>query len=339
MGDPSGIGPEISLKAVSDPAVLAVCRPFVAGDEGVLRRDAALLGLELPFHVAEPSASPLPYREGHVNVIRSSRLDLSSVRHGEVVAASGDAAFQAVRTVIELAMDDRLDATVTAPIHKESINLAGHRYAGHTEIYADLTGTDHVAMLLADGDFRVIQVTTHVSLRRACDLITEDRVLRVIELLHGACLQFGEESPRLAVCGLNPHASDGGLFGDEEERHIIPAIRAAQAKGILAEGPFAADTIMSKVAGGFYAGVVAMYHDQGHIPFKLKGFVWDREKGAWGDIRGVNITLGIPIIRVSVDHGTAFDIAGRGIASCESLKHALEYAVRMSRHRISARTP
>lgn len=332
MGDPSGIGPEICVKSVTDDTVIRQCRPVIVGSAEVLRRAAALLGSDMPVHfIGEvPDAG---FREGAINIYDIGDIDHQKVKFGDISVESGKAAFQAVKNVISLALEGRIDATVTAPIHKESLNLAGHKYAGHTEIYADLTGSKQVAMLLADGDFRVIHVSTHVSLRQACDRVKKDRVLHVIRLLQDACRQFGVDKPRLAVCGLNPHASDGGLFGDEEDKEIIPAINQAKKEGILVDGPFAADTIISKVVGGFFDGCVAMYHDQGHIPFKVKGFVWDRETGNWGKIRGVNITLGIPIIRVSVDHGTAFDIAGKGIASCESMVHAIEYAVRMVKHK------
>ncbi len=335
MGDPSGIGPEICVMSVVNEAVIGQCRPVIVGVAEIIRRAAALLGSDRPVH----NTGEIPdagFREGAINVCGIGGIDYEEVKYGEISVTSGNAAFQSVKKVIELAMDGRIDATVTAPIHKESLNLAGHRYAGHTEIYSDLTGSKQAAMLLADGDFRVIHVSTHVSLRQACDRVKKDRILYVIRLLHNACRQFGVERPRLAVCGLNPHASDGGLFGDEEAKEITPAINRANKEGMLVEGPFAADTIMSKVAGGFFDGCVAMYHDQGHIPFKVKGFVWDREAGTWGKIRGVNITLGIPIIRVSVDHGTAFDIAGKGIASCESMMHAIDYAVRMSEHKKSS---
>jgi 4-phospho-D-threonate 3-dehydrogenase / 4-phospho-D-erythronate 3-dehydrogenase len=334
MGDPSGIGPEICVKSVTDDTVIGQCRPVIVGSAEILRRAAVLLGSDWPVHIIgeDPDTG---FRDGVINIYDVGGIDHEKVKFGEISVESGNAAFQAVKNVISLALDGRVDATVTAPIHKESLNLAGHKYAGHTEIYADLTGSKQVAMLLADGDFRVIHVSTHVSLRQACDRVKKDRILHVIHLLQDACRQFGVEKPRLAVCGLNPHASDGGLFGDEEDKEIIPAINQAKKEGILVDGPFAADTIISKVIGGFFDGCVAMYHDQGHIPFKVKGFVWDRETGNWGKIRGVNITLGIPIIRVSVDHGTAFDIAGKGIASCESMVHAIEYAVRMVKHKMS----
>ncbi|RMF59398.1 MAG: 4-hydroxythreonine-4-phosphate dehydrogenase PdxA, partial [Calditrichaeota bacterium] len=251
---------------------------------------------------------------------------------GQISAAAGDAAFQAVKKAIELALAGKIDAIVTNPIHKEALNLAGHHFAGHTEILAHFTRSKDVAMLLVHGNLRVIHVSTHVPLRRACDLVKKARVVRVIQLLHDACRRFGVKRPRIGVAGLNPHASDGGLFGKEEAEEILPAVQEAQAAGLDVEGPMPPDTLFAKAAGGFYDGVVAMYHDQGHIPFKLQTFTFD-DKRRVKAIRGVNITLGLPIIRTSVDHGTAFDIAGKGLANPETLIEAIEYAAKMAGNR------
>ena len=188
-------------------------------------------------------------------------------------------------------------------------------------------------MLLADENFRVIHVSTHVSLRKACDLCKKDRILEVISLLNDACMQFGIQKPRIAVAGLNPHAGENGLFGDEEITEIIPAIEAANKMGFLVEGPLPPDTMFVKAVQGKYDGCVAMYHDQGHIPFKLEGFKWDNEKQTMKSVKGVNITLGLPIIRASVDHGTAFEIAGQGIASADAMLVAIDYAIVMAKHR------
>lgn len=332
MGDPAGIGPEICAKAAVDKHVLSLCNPLIVGDASAIKRAAGIFGFSARV-LAVKDVNDAIYDGQTINVFDLGNAPAHEIEYGVIGVKAGNAAFEAVTGVIDLANKGLIDATVTAPIHKESINLAGHHFAGHTEIYAKYTGSPSVAMLLVDGDFRVIHVSTHVSLRKACDLVKKDRVLHVIRLMHDACRQFGIENPKIAVCGLNPHASDGGLFGTEEADEIIPAIEAARNEGINAEGPHPADTIFSKVAGGFYDGCVAMYHDQGHVPFKVKGFVWDQEAGGWSKIHGVNITLGIPIIRVSVDHGTAFDIAGKGIADHASMIHAIEYAVRMSNHK------
>lgn len=332
MGDPAGIGPEICVKAVSDAEVLKTCHPVIIGDAAAIQKAIHLTEIDKKILAIE-KISEVNFGGDQIHVFDLKNVNVDELEYGKVSANAGNAAFEAIKKVIELAMDGHIDATVTAPIHKESLNIAGHPFAGHTEIYAEHTGTDQVAMLLVDGDFRVIHVSTHVSLRDACDLVKKKRVRHVIQLLHDACIQFGIENPHLAVCGLNPHASDGGLFGYEEQEEITPAIDEAKQEGIHVEGPFAADTIFPKVAGGFFDGCVAMFHDQGHVPFKVKGFVWNKEGASWSKIQGVNITLGIPIIRVSVDHGTAFDIAGKGIASQESLVHAIEYAVKMSKNK------
>ena len=239
---------------------------------------------------------------------------------------AGNAAFEAVKKVIQFAMEKKIDATVTGPINKEAIHAAGHFFSGHTEIYAHYTGTKKYAMMLIEGNLRVVHVTTHVSMRQACDLIKKDRVMDVIQLADNACRKLGILNPKIGVAGLNPHASDGGLFGREEEKEITPAIREAKRNGIDVDGPISGDTLFSKARGGQYDIVVAMYHDQGHIPLKLLGFNWNEQLKKWDSVKGTNITLGLPIVRVSVDHGTAFDQAGNGTANEESLLNAIEHA-------------
>jgi 4-hydroxythreonine-4-phosphate dehydrogenase len=232
--------------------------------------------------------------------------------------------------VIELAMAGEIDATVTGPINKAAINAAGFHYAGHTEIYADLTKTRNYSMMLAEGNFRVAHVSTHVSLRVACERVKKERVLTVIRLAHAALRKLGIESPRLGVAGLNPHCGEGGLFGNEDDQEIAPAVAAARAEQIAAEGPLPADTVFSKMRGGMYDLVVVMYHDQGHIPTKLIGFQYDDKTGTWGQMAGVNVTLGLPIIRVSVDHGTAFGKAGEGRANPQSMIEAIKLAAKLA---------
>ena len=239
---------------------------------------------------------------------------------------AGNAAFEAVKKVIHFAMEKKIDATVTGPINKEAIHAAGHFFSGHTEIYAHYTGTKKYAMMLIEGNLRVVHVTTHVSMRQACDLIKKDRVMDVIQLADNACRKLGILNPKIGVAGLNPHASDGGLFGREEEKEITPAIREAKRNGIDVDGPISGDTLFSKARGGQYDIVIAMYHDQGHIPLKLLGFNWNEQLKKWDSVKGTNITLGLPIVRVSVDHGTAFDQAGNGTANEESLLNAIEHA-------------
>lgn len=227
-------------------------------------------------------------------------------------------------------MDHKIDATVTNALNKEAMNLAGHHYSGHTEIYADYTGTRKYTMMLAHENLRVVHVSTHVSLREACDRVKKDRILEVIRIAHQACRRLGISRPKIGVAGLNPHSGENGMFGREEIEEITPAIQAARDEGIQADGPVPPDTVFSKARGGWYDIVVAMYHDQGHIPLKVVGFVYNQEEQKWDAVAGVNITLGLPIIRASVDHGTAFDQAGTGLASELSLTNAMDYAIRMA---------
>lgn len=329
MGDPAGIGPEIAVKTFADPQLYTLCRPLLCGNVDVMRKAVTQLGLAIKIN-AVADVGEATFEQGTIDMVQVDG-DAEAVQQGTVSAQAGDMAFRAVAMAIGLAMDGKVDGTVTGPIHKESINLAGHHFSGHTEIYAHYTQTAKFAMLLADDHFRVIHVTTHVSLRQACDLIKTQRVLDVIRLMDNGLRQLGIESPRIGVAGLNPHSGDGGLFGDEDANEIAPAVVQAKAEGIIVDGPIPPDTLFALANGGKFDGCVAMYHDQGHIPFKLLGFQWDREKGTMKSVRGVNITLGLPIIRTSVDHGTAFEIAGKGIASPDALFHAIEYAVRLSK--------
>jgi len=240
---------------------------------------------------------------------------------------AGEASFQYVKKVIELALAGKVDATVTNAFNKEAINGAGHHYSGHTEIYAELTGTEKYTMMLAHENIRVVHVSTHISLREACDRVKKARVLEVIRIADQACKDLGITNPRIGVAGLNPHSGENGLFGYEEIEEIIPAIQVATQEGIHVDGPVPPDTIFSKARGGWYDIVVAMYHDQGHIPLKVVGFVYNQKASKWDAVSGVNITLGLPIVRASVDHGTAFDQAGKGMASELSLENAIEYGV------------
>ena len=273
------------------------------------------------------------FQVGTIDVYDMSLVNIADLKRGEVSEMSGNAAFQYVKKVIELAMSNEIDATVTNALNKEAINLAGHHYSGHTEIYADFTNTNKYTMMLAHENLRVVHVSTHVSLREACDRVKKDRVLEVIRIANQACKELGIENPKIGVAGLNPHSGENGMFGREEIDEIIPAINLANEEGINAEGPVPPDTVFSKARGGWYDIVVAMYHDQGHIPLKVVGFVYNQKEQKWDAVAGVNITLGLPIIRTSVDHGTAFDQAGKGIANELSLTNAIEYAIVMAGNR------
>ncbi|MDC7241039.1 MAG: 4-hydroxythreonine-4-phosphate dehydrogenase PdxA, partial [Spirochaetales bacterium] len=328
MGDPAGIGPEIIVKALTRESVWSQCCPVVVGDARVMEQAVRFLKSDLAVEkITEPEQAD-PGRKA-VYVYDLANADPADFTLGEVSVTGGTAAYRAVEKVIELAMKGAVAATVTAPINKEAINRAGFKYSGHTEIYAHYTGTSDYAMMLAHEDFRVIHVSTHVSLREACDRVSRKRVLDVISLADENLKKMGLPHPRIAVAGLNPHAGENGLFGREEIEEIAPAVESAKLAGIDASGPFPPDTIFSMAKGGMYDIVVVMYHDQGHIPLKLTGFIYDREAGKWQDVSGVNITLGLPIIRTSVDHGTAFDQAGKGTASSASMVNAIEYAVKL----------
>lgn len=329
MGDPSGIGPEIAVKALARSETYEICRPLIVGDANAVKDALRITGLDLTINPIA-AVKDARFRFGTLDVFDLNNVDMAKLQYGKVSAMSGHAAFEAVRKVIELALAKEIDATVTGPINKESINLAGHHYSGHTEIYADFTGTQDYTMMLAHENLRVVHVSTHVSLREACERVKKDRVLRVIKLAREACRKIGIAEPRIGVAGLNPHAGESGMFGREEIEEIIPAIQAAKALGIDADGPVPPDSLFSKAKGGLYDIVVAMYHDQGHIPLKVIGFNWNPAEQKWDSISGVNITLGLPIIRSSVDHGTAFGKAGKGTASELSLIHAVEYAVKMA---------
>jgi 4-hydroxythreonine-4-phosphate dehydrogenase len=310
MGDPAGIGPEIVAtffaSGVSTPAI-------VIGDVGSLERAAKALSLPLAVRPIQAPADAR-YAPGTMNVVAVSALP-ADLPLGVVDARAGQAAYDYITTAIDLALKGQIAGIVTAPIHKEALKAAGIPYPGHTEILADRSGTSDFAMMLANDELRVILVTIHVSLRSVPDMITKARVLKTIELAHAACLAYGIAKPRVAVAGLNPHAGEGGLFGHEEEAEITPAITEAIACGLDVSGPFAGDTVFMRARRGEFDIVVAQYHDQGLIPVKYMGIE-----------HGVNVTVGLPFIRTSVDHGTAFDIAGKGLADASSLAYAFEQA-------------
>lgn len=306
MGDPAGVGPEICLKAVADPALAGLARWILVGDERVLELAADITGVRLESAELR-----------HVDALAG----IGEFAFGRLDARCGAAAVEYVRVATEMCLRGEADGIVTAPLNKEAVTLTGRTFSGHTEYIAELCGAKESRMLLASERLATVHVTTHVPLREACGLDTA-RILRTIELGDEAMKLLGFSEPRIAVCGLNPHAGEHGLFGEEDERYIRPAIAAARERGIACSGPHAGDTIFLQAARGGYDLVVAMYHDQGHIPMKLIDF-----EGT------VNISLGIPIIRTSVDHGTAFDIAGKNQADPRSMKQAMRLAARMARTR------
>lgn len=342
MGDPAGNGPEITVKALSDPTLYDRCRPIVVGDYKMIEQAKGFVNH--PEITVNPvsSVAEAKFEAGTIDVYQLDLIeDVSKFQLATVSAEGGNAAFQSVKRLIELAMDGEVDATVTNALNKEAMNLAlapeGMHFDGHTEIYATYTGTKKYCMMLAHHDFRVAHVSTHVSLREACDRVKTPRVLEVIELANQAMLDLGIENPRVAVAGLNPHCGENGLFGREEIDEIAPAIEIAKARGINAIGPIPPDSVFSEMNGGWYDVTVCMYHDQGHIPTKVLGFVIDRATNQWKAVEGVNITLGLPIIRTSVDHGTGFALVGKGTSNELSLVNAIDYALRMAAGRAASK--
>ncbi|HRG23282.1 MAG TPA: 4-hydroxythreonine-4-phosphate dehydrogenase PdxA [Chitinophagaceae bacterium] len=332
MGDPASIGPEIGVKALLQENIHAICRPLLVGDAAVFQQIIDKLQLKAKLNAVSKVADAR-FELGTIDVYDLNITDISKLEFGKIDAMCGEASFQAVKKAIELAMAGEVDGTVTGPINKKSINEAGHHFAGHTEIYAYYTGTKKYAMLLVEDHINVIHVSTHVSLRQACDLVKKERIIQVIELIVDGLKRLGKTNLKIGVAGLNPHSGDNGLFGTEDIEEIMPAVEEAKKLGYDVEGPVPPDTMFAKAATGAYGGVVAMYHDQGHIPFKLAGFKWNAEKQQMDSVKGVNITLGLPIIRTSVDHGTAFEIAGKGIASADAMVLAIESAVQLAKHK------
>ena len=318
MGDPSGIGPEIVLKLSQRKDVFEMCRPLIIGDRRILERGRLYTGLASVGLETVAVAQDASDTADALSLLDLQNADPADCPPGQVSSASGKAAIEYIFKACDLALADEVDAIVTGPINKEAINLAGYQYAGHTELLAERTGSERYSMLLVAEKLRVVHVSTHIALEEAIRRVTTDRVVEVIELAHQSCLALGIEEPRIAVAGLNPHAGENGLFGDQEKREIEPAIEIARRRGWSVSSPQPPDTVFLRTVKGAYDIVVAMYHDQGHIPMKLLAFD-----------TGVNVTMGLPIIRTSVDHGTAFDIAGMGTASETSLVQALAVAAQM----------
>jgi 4-phospho-D-threonate 3-dehydrogenase / 4-phospho-D-erythronate 3-dehydrogenase len=328
MGDPAGVGPEIIARALARPDKASACRAVVIGDRSVMWAALDLVRSPLNLH-AVARLEDCTYAPDTIECLNLANVDAPSLPRGAVSAEAGRAAYAYIEAAVRLCQSGALDGIVTAPINKEALAAAGQPHTGHTEILARLSGTTDFAMLLMGKDLKVIHVTTHVALRRVPELVTRNRVLRVIRLARRTMEGLGEPRPRIAVCGLNPHAGEDGLFGDEEQREIIPAVEDARREGIDVHGPLPADTLFSRARGGEFHIVVAMYHDQGHVPVKTVGFTYDQASGVWTGLSGVNVTVGLPFLRVSVDHGTAFDRAWKGIANPESMIEALDVAVRM----------
>jgi 4-hydroxythreonine-4-phosphate dehydrogenase len=318
MGDGAGVGPEVVVGALVEPEIAALCRPVVIGDAQRLRAAAEILGVDADV-VSVESVEDAEFTPRRVNVIDLGLLP-ADLPWGKLSPVAGHAAYEYIRVASELAMEGRVQAICTAPLNKEALHAGGHVFPGHTELLAHLTGTEEVSMMLNSPRIRVIHVTTHIGLIDAVAKIEPGLVERTVRRGHDALQRAGIPAPRIAVCGINPHAGENGLFGyGEEEEKIVPAIERLQADGIDARGPLPADTVFFVAGRGDYDLVVAMYHDQGHGPVKVLGIE-----------AGVNITVGLPVIRTSVDHGTAFDIAGSGKVEVGSMVEALRQAAQMA---------
>lgn len=340
LGDPNGVGPEIIVKILSQAWVYELCRPLVIGNDQVVRQALSLAGGDYPGERESGTTAPTQkvrgadhpaaglYRHGTVDVLNAADVETAGLKSGQEQAEAGRLAVASVKRAARLAMAGDIAALVTAPMNKAAMGLAGYAYAGHTELLADVTGTKRFRLALAFDGILVSHATTHVSLRDAIDRLSEEEILVTLDLVGRALAGMGVAAPRIAVCGLNPHAGEGGLFGDEEIRIIGPALEKAREKASAGNwritGPLPPDTVFMRARKGEFDGIIGMYHDQGHIP--VKAIAFDRT---------VNVTLGLPIIRTSVDHGTAFDIAGRGIADAGNLGEALRLAVQLVGNRWS----
>ena len=339
MGDAAGIGPEIIAKALSLDEVYSLCRPLVVGDASAMAMGVEVAGSNLRINRVGSPEEGL-FQRGAIDILSFDNIDVTSLVMGKAQEMAGGASVEFVVKAAQMAMRNEVDGIVTAPLNKEAMHMAGYKYPGHTELLAEIGRTQDYAMMLLASGLRVVHVTTHVSLKEVPDLITKDRVFKKIRVAHEAAVALGFDSPRIGVAGLNPHSGEGGLFGREEIDVIRPAIAEARKAGMLVDGPVPPDTVFSKALGGVYDVVVAMYHDQGHIPVKLQGFRLDEKTGKWEDVSGVNMTVGLPFIRTSVDHGTAYGKAGRreGTANPESLIDAIKVAAQMAEVRLRKKT-
>lgn len=325
MGDPAGIGPEICLRALNEPGVLKGCTPVLFGDVGVLERAAAATGITMPRCRAVSEAALNAILElNEPLIVNCATIDAAEIEPGRISGACGRAGYVCIERAIRAALARKIDGVVTAPIHKESLHLSGVKFPGHTEIFTALTGAKRSCMMLHSDKLTVSMATTHIGYREVPEKLSAERVLNVIELTAEAMRRILHREPRLGVCGLNPHAGEHGLFGNrEEENFVAPAVSTARERGIQAEGPLVPDAAFTTGVRKKFDAIITLYHDQGHIPFKMLAFD-----------TGVNITLGLPIVRTSVDHGTAFDIAWRGSADATSLFSAVHVAAELAQDKI-----
>lgn len=319
MGDGAGVGPEIIIKALSDQGMYEICRPVVIGDIKMIERANGIINSGHSCRaVSHPREAGLEF--GIIDVLDLNNLP-ADLAFGKVDPIAGKAAFAYIETAAEYALKNEIQAIITAPINKEAVNLAGYHYAGHTEILAHFANETNYSMLLYSQNLSVIHVSTHTALRDACDMVKKERIEQVVALADETMKLIGLEKPRIAVAGLNPHCGENGMFGKEDLLEIVPAVEECSRLGYTVAGPIAPDTVFYRAAiKNDFDVVVVMYHDQGHIPLKLLDFH-----------NGVNVTVGLPFIRTSVDHGTAFDIAGKGIAEGQSMKEAIKLGAQMAK--------
>lgn len=319
MGDPCGIGPEVVVKALADPRVYAACRPVVIGNTYAMQQAVKVAGQ--PLAVRETDNPAAAGRDpAIVEVVDIHNLNPEDITVGQLSVPCGKAAMEWVTKAGQLALAGVVDGIATAPLNKEAASLAGFQSIGHTELLQELAGVKTIATMLLSKNLRVVHLTTHRSLRVACDYVKKERILEFLQLTHDSFVRWGFPQPRLAAAGLNPHNSDGGLLGNEEAEEIAPAVAAARDRGIDVVGPIPADSVFHQAIQGRYDAVLAMFHDQGHIPVKVYGFE-----------ESVTANLGLPFVRTSVDHGTAFDIAGRGLAQQISMLESIRLAVALAK--------
>ena len=320
MGDPAGVGPEVILRALERAELFEICRPIIIGNMEIIKDAARVCGASMLINKLDDSLKGR-YVEGAVNVIDIAGIDLGLFEKGKTSGICGEAAFKYIEKAVSLAVDGRIKAIATAPVNKESLKLAGVPYIGHTEMLQGLTGVEDPLTMFQVDSLRIFFLSRHVSLRKACDSISSDKVFETIEKSHKALLRLGVINPRIAVAALNPHGGEHGMFGSEEVDHIEPGISMARSAGYIVEGPVPADSVFYFALQGRYDGVISLYHDQGHIAAKMHDFE-----------KTVSITNGLPFLRTSVDHGTAFDIAGKGIANGTSMYEAIKLAAEYSEY-------
>jgi len=318
IGDPAGIGPEIVIKALLNPEIYEACTPVTIGDSKLLERISKQIGIKAIFNTISYPHDAIS-KFGTIDIIDLKNVDAQKLRIGRISKMAGKAALEYIETAVKHGLNTGLDAVVTAPINKKSIRLAGSKHMGHTELFAALTSSSNVSTMFLVKDARIFFLSRHLPLWKAITLVKKEKIITAITMIENLLLKLGLKNPKIAVAALNPHASDDGLMGNEEEKEIIPAIEELRAKNFDIVGPIPADTVFHQAILGTYDAVLSLYHDQGHIAAKT------------ADFHGtVSATLGLPFIRTSVDHGTAFDIAGKGLAKSKSLEEAIRAAINLT---------